>query len=333
MTQIRLAVIIPSSLKSSQLYLLDQSITSLRTQSFTLPVKIFVVSQNAPLAVLKKQHRGVTYVQSAHGSGFGEMNNIVLERVYQDKKVDWVLLLNDDAYLRDDFFAQLAKTLSTLSKDIDLLAPLVLSAKDTQRIDNYGVEYFRSGYAKNNHQFNVKTTLASAGCLLVRRTFLEKMKQEYGFFFNPLYYYYLEDVDFVIRAAMIGGKVVRENQLVAYHYGSSSSGGYKNEFSLFHTYRNTIWVMLCCWPVGNILRNIPNILLVQAWVFLVCSVKHRPHVYLKVLVQTARNWPLLMNYRKLTCAAYTGFAAEDRLNTLLSQYSFRTYHGKTIPAL
>lgn len=333
MTQIRLAVIIPSTLKQSQLPLLNQSIASLHNQDSGPRVKIFLVSHKAPSTALKKQFSEVKHVQCTAGCGFGEMNNIVLEKAYQDKSIDWVLLLNDDAYLQDDFFAQLSKTLSKPSKDTDLLAPLVLSARDTQRIDNYGVEYFRSGYAKNNHQLNVKTTLASAGCLLVRRTFLEKMKQEYGFFFNPLYYYYLEDVDFVIRAAMIGGRVIRGKQLVAYHYGSSSSGGYKNEFSLFHTYRNTIWVMLCCWPMRSILRNIPNILLVQAWVFLVCSVKHGLHVYLKIWVQTVRNWPLLMKYRKQTCAAYTGFSAHHRLHSLLSRYSFRTYYGKTIPAL
>jgi GT2 family glycosyltransferase len=328
MPELRVAVIIPSSLKPQQLEYLEQCIDTLKRQTLQPHFDIIVVSHTTPTQTIKKKFNNVKFIQAEASMGFGEMNNLAFEQVLK-MNVEWIMLLNDDAFLDQNFFKRLSQNHGTRTQ-ADFIVPLVFSARRPTEIDNFGVEYFRSGYAKNNRDLDIETHLASAGCVVIRKDFLKKMKGVYGFLFNPLYYYYLEDVDFSLRAAMLDGKIVKDKQLIAYHYGSSSSGGTKNTFSLYHTYRNVLWVIVCCWPLQVIIRNCLNILIVQLWMVLYGTWTNGLLTYPRIFWQTCMALPRLLEYRKKTISNYS---PSIKLRDVFSPHSFRTYHNKIVPAV
>lgn len=328
MPELRVAVIIPSSLKPQQLEYLAQCIDTLKHQTLQPQYKTIVVSHSSPTQKIKKKFNSVKFIHADPSMGFGEMNNLAFEQVLETD-AEWVMLLNDDAFLDHNFFKLFSQS-RLVRTQADFVVPLVFSARQRTEVDNFGVEYFRSGYAKNNRDLEIQTHLASAGCVLIRKDFLKKMIRIYGFLFNPLYYYYLEDVDFSLRAAMLGGNIMKDKQLIAYHYGSTSSGGTKNTFSLYHTYRNVIWVIICCWPFQVILRNFFNILIVQLWMMMYGTWTNGVFTYPQILWQTCMKLPQLLEYRKRTVSKYSSTV---KLYGVFSPYSFRTYHNKVVPAL
>lgn len=329
MSEVRLSVIIPSTLRPAQLPLLRRAIQSVLTQTAAVKTEIWVVSTQPPPASLRRRWPQLRFVTAPATAGFGELNNTAVAAMRAEShQPDWILLLNDDAWLAPDFLAAWQQ-LDQL-RTVDAYAPLILTADRPAEIDSYGVEYFRSGYAKNNQDESQSTTLVTAGCLLLRWSIIQRVIAQYGFFFNPIYYYYLEDVDLSIRMLMLGAVLERTRQLVANHHGSHSSGGRRSRFALYQTYRNVWWVLLCCWPLRQLLRQLPNILLVQLWLIWYGSCHAGPLTYPRVLWQTVLHWPRLWRYRRQTLQ---GYQRGNRFSQIWTDAAFRTYHRRRIPAL
>jgi len=331
MPHLHVAVIIPSTLEPKHLAHLTTCVKSIQEQSKVAKITTYIVSDKKPTQVIKKRFSTVIFVSAPSGFGFGELNNEAIQLLlHQPAKIDWVLLLNDDAWLRKDFIKRLASLSQQKQEKVDVYAPCIFEASNPQQIESFGVEYFRSGYAKNCRSEDIHTTLATAGCIAIRFSLIQKLTQQYGYFFNPLYFYYLEDVDLSLRICMMGGVIKKDRNLNVYHHGSLSSGGRKNRFALYHTYRNLLWVIICCWPVTVIFRNMFNILLVQVWLCLYGSVTNGMLTYPKIIGETTHMFPQLLRYRRKTLA---GYSKTVRFSDLLAKYSFRTFHNRTVPAV
>lgn len=275
-------------------------------------------------------------------SGFAGMNNLAIKKTIRKYKADFYLLINDDAKVKANFFGNFVKIVKakskknkkaaqqkfskmTASKLKDFIVPLVYEG-ESEIVDSYGVEYFKSGYAKNCTSRSLKTTLASASCLLVSGQFLQKMQQKYGFYFNSLLFYYLEDVEFMIRAYMLGARIKKSSKLVVFHEGSVTSGK-KSYFTMYQTYRNILWLIILSWPLRSIVKHLGTILLVQAWVIVFSFRSFGPLLYLRLMLDTIRNLRKLFEFRKKTVPNYKkGLDFE----AMLSKHAFRTYHGITI---
>jgi len=284
---------------------------------------IVVVSNNPHSRKLLKETRVDTVYPVDTSFGFSQSNNKAIEESVKLYDSDYYLFINDDAWVETDFFRVLQRIIH--EKHPDVVIPLMLKNK-SNNIDSFGVEYFTSGYAKNSIFNDVKTTLASAGCVCIKTSFLEKIKQTYGFYFNPILDYYLEDVELSIRASAIGGMFVKERLLVARHQGSVTSGK-KSYFSMYHTYRNIIWVIILTWPIPVIVKNLPKILLVHGWTVLYAAWRFGPLMYVRIYFDTILNGKALLEYRKKTLSSYP---KSFRFETLFSSYAFRTYKNVTI---
>lgn len=196
--------IIPSTLRKKSLRYVRDCLISLRN-SEPFATKC-IVATNSPICVqTEKRYKYVDFVvRLSKESGFSELNNAAIDVCISKYDSKYIILLNDDAYVDSDFFAILGSVEKANGPDI--IIPLVYTANGKE-IDSFGVEYFRSGYAKNSTNLKTQTTLGSAGCLIVKTTLLRKMKKEYGFYFNPIFHFYLEDVDFCMRAHMLGAQI------------------------------------------------------------------------------------------------------------------------------
>jgi GT2 family glycosyltransferase len=331
MPDLHVGVIIPSRLSAPQLPYVDQAVSSVEyaARSSSVNVTLCIVSEEKPSTRIRRRYPNAHVVHSKE-RGFGWMNNVALAYLEQTlrRPPDVLLLLNDDAFLAPDFF-EVFKKLIIQKSDVDVFAPLILDANDDQVVDSFGVEYFVSGYAKNTTDRTISSTLATAGCMLLRWRAVQAMQSRYGFFFNTVYEYYFEDVDLSVRCVQSGSQIQRFSALKAYHYGSVSSGGKRNVYALRMTYRNMLWVMVCCWPAADLRTHLFSIVLMQLWAALYITRRCGVFSYPSLWWQTAQKWSELMELRKKIIPVYR----HRSLHGVLSPFTFRTYHGKTIPAL
>lgn len=300
--------------------MLARCIASLRQQT-NLEIKILLSTNSTHFLANVKPLRYIDKIFVCKPTdGFSTLNNVAIDFGEQAYKPDYFLLINDDAFIRSDFFFMLENFFR--SNAIDIIVPCIYDIEN-KVIDSYGVEYFKSGYAKNSTVFSQKTTLATAGCVIFSAKILKKVKEKYGTYFNSLLHFYLEDVELSIRMAMIKAKFYKEDSLKVYHQVSASSGR-KSKFTMYQTYRNILWVIILTWPVKNILRHLASILLVQAWAFFWSTYRFGPVMYMEIVFDTMRNFTRLKNMRKKYLAAYEkSIDFED----ILSPLTFRTYHG------
>jgi len=257
-------------------------------------------------------------------SGFGSKNNLAIEKALNSNKYDYILFINDDAWISDNFFENFLEI--TKTSDLDAISPIIIIPQKNV-IDSYGIEYFRSGYAKNSVSASVKTQLATAACLMVKTDCVRRVISHYGFFFNPIFDYYLEDVELSIRILSLGYKLNKSKRLKAFHLGSKTSG-HKSFFSMYHTYRNIIWIIIINWPVFEILKNMRQIIMVQCWVIFYSFLRFGPILYLKCIYDTFVNLQNLINCRKQVTSNYPN---DFKFKSVFSEYAFRTYHGYAIP--
>lgn len=251
------------------------------------------------------------------------MNNIAIDYCIEKYSSDYILLLNDDAFLSSNFFSVLKQQIDTST--FDILSPLIMTPNG-ELIDSFGIEYFKSGYAKNSNLIWVRTTMATGACMIIKSSFLIKMKSQYGYLFNPLLYFYLEDVDFSLRALMIDARISKYKYLRAYHYGSATTGK-KSFFTMYQTYRNVLWILIMDWPLIQLFRHSPSIIIVQMWMMLCSLVVFGPQLHMKLLVDTFLHLPKLLGYRNENLSSYLN---KELFANVISKESFRTYNNISI---
>lgn len=291
-----------------------QSLLSAKINNIKLTVIVTTTNQSPVLGNLKENIDKL--MQTSSKLGFVGMNNNAIEKTISDFSSSYYLFINDDAWVQSNFFVVFSRMIR-LSKP-DVLVPLIYEG-DGPVLDSFGVEYFTSGYSKNALSTRIRTTLASWSCVLVKTTFLQKMKSAYGFYLNPLLVWYLDDVDFSIRALAIGGEIRKNVNLIVHHLRTFTWGRLSYTV-MYHTYRNLLWIIFMTWPLHIILRFLPTIILIQGW-NLTWSVSHfGPGVYIKIVLDTIKNFMILSVYRKKILAVYeTGFD----FTSVMSKYSYR----------
>jgi GT2 family glycosyltransferase len=245
--------------------------------------------------------------------GFSGMNNFALHRTIKKYKSDYYLFINDDAWVEKDFFSVLEKILRKSS--VDIIIPMIKESK-SQNVNTFGIEYLRSGLAKNAFKKDVQTQLASAACLLIKTDLLHRIHREYHFYFNPLLRYYYEDVDLSIRALRLGAKIEKHVSLQARHKGSQTSKE-TSKFLRQQTFRNLLWVIFLDWPVSMMIKNSLSILVVQMWVVFTQGFSF----YVQIIRETVQNWQKLLYYRKLSLQNNGVLKATPNF---FSKYTFRT---------
>ncbi len=263
---------------------------------------IIVVTTNNPQHCIPKNlHINFLFV-STKDSGFVQINNIAVQKTIQLDS-DFYLIINDDAEIKNDFFYELKKTAFLDKQRGDVYIPYIYEGH-SKKLDSFGVEYFRTGYSKNSFSPKIITSLASMSCLLIRTRFLKKMVSTYGFFLNPVLCWYLDDVEFSIRALAIGGIFSKCNNLIAYHL-RTFTWGRKSYFVMYQSFRNLLWVIVLTWPRQFILKNALRISYWQTITAAYCFIKYSPWMYLKILLDTVQNWHTLQTGRKNILKQYT----------------------------
>lgn len=178
-------------------------------------------------------------------------------------KAEYVLLLNNDTVLKQDF---LAKLLETIEKDKNIFAvsSKMIQYNNQDLIDDAGDEYnifgwaYKVGDGKSIKEFTTKRNIfsACAGAALYRKSAFEKIG-----YFDEDFFAYMEDIDISYRARIYGYKNVYCPEAHVYHIGSATTGSKYNEFKVKLAARNNIYVPYKNMPLLQLIVNTPFLFL------------------------------------------------------------------------
>ena len=82
--------------------------------------------------------------------------------------------------------------------------------------------------------------------------------------FDESFFCYLEDIDLGFRLRLRGERCIQVRAAVVSHEGSASSGR-RSHFTLFHSARNRVWVILKNMPISLLIVLLPLHILATIW--------------------------------------------------------------------
>jgi GT2 family glycosyltransferase len=134
---------------------------------------------------------------------------------------------------------------------------------------------------------------ACGGAAVYRRNVLAAVGE-----FDEDFFAFYEDVDWNLRAQLAGFSCRYVPTAVVYHMGSATIGRGLSDFTRYHLWRNTLWIIAKDLPAGALLRHAPQLLLGQL-VNLAVAVKDRKlGIWLRVWRDALRGLPRVLRKRR-----------------------------------
>lgn len=262
-----------------------------------IDIIIFDNGSNPPLEKSLRTYRGkikkIIFIRAKENLGFAEANNKSLEfGLKRFKKIDYFLLLNNDAYVTKDFFN---KSLEYLGKKYDLLSPLILLTKN-RGFDSMGINYYRDGIGTNRIDNKKNLYLLPAACLFISRKYAQECFDNYGWLFNPYFGSYAEDIELSLRTELAAKKTVLIPHKLVHHDRSSTMN--KDGIDFLST-RNQLWIVITTWTSNMIKNNIMEIINGQINNIFVAVLKFRIIFTFRIYFDTLFALPKLLKIRRL----------------------------------
>lgn len=182
-------------------------------------------SQDGTAGFIRSAYPRVKLIENASNLGAAGARNQGIEACGGD----WVLTLDCDCVLGEDFLAQVKKAIASLPPDTGIIQPKILRV-DKKTIYSAGIEltYFRrfrdigSG-RRDGAAFSRRKPVfgACAAAAVYKKAMLLKVKEETGFF-DERFFFLVEDVDLAWRARRSGYSAWYYPQAECFHQGNSS---------------------------------------------------------------------------------------------------------------
>lgn len=223
----------------------------------------------------------VTVLRMGKNLGFAAGNN----QAAAGAATPWLVLLNPDAFPAPDWLELLLDEAAVHGDCVAFGSTQVMSA-DPSKADGLGDCFSPYGFAWRGGCRKPlpvpvpagESFAACAAAMMIRRDWFEKLGG-----FDERFFCYGEDVDLCFRLRLAGGRIWQSNRARVTHVGSAASGGAHSSFSLYHGYRNQIWVIAKNMP-GPILPV--TILTYLPLLLLRCLLLRRPGAMWLVLKAT-----------------------------------------------
>lgn len=202
---------------------IDSCLGSLRASGH--PVHVVVIdnaSADGTVDYIRKNFPEVLVIEAGANLGFGRANNMGLKMALKEN-VDYVFLLNQDAFLNPDCLSLLIKT-SLVNKEFAVFSPFHLNYTGDAIEDYFGKyiisieapDYISDLYFANVQKIYPVTFVHAAGWLLP----IDIVKKIGGF--DPLFFHYGEDNDYLQRVIYYNYKVGFVPNAIMYHHGTNA---------------------------------------------------------------------------------------------------------------
>ena len=200
----------------------------------------------------------VRMVRSARNAGF-PANNLAMDDL---TGVEYVALLNPDAYVEPDWLEPLVATLQA-AEQLGAACPLLLFAErdDEGRevVNNAGCEMLTNGYARDRSMGAVYAPGAldpvdvfawTGGAVLLRREFLDDVG-----LFDARYFLYYEDIDLSWRGRSRGWRYrLVPDSIVHHHHAATVEVG--SSTHRYYTERNRLLTLMKNAPPAMVAREV-----------------------------------------------------------------------------
>ncbi|WP_291930242.1 glycosyltransferase family 2 protein [Chryseobacterium sp.] len=191
----------------------ERCFSSLRNS--LVPVQCIVIdngSTDGTQEYIRKHFPEVDFMQSPQNLGFGKANNAGIEKAYQEG-ADFFYLMNQDAWIYPDSFQKLLEVYHAYpdKNELGILSPIHMDGSE-KKLDVFFERYL----ARNTHinrifsdSFNgtlkdyYEIDFVNAAHWLLPRTTIEEIGG-----FNPYFFHYSEDYEYVQRISFFKKKII-----------------------------------------------------------------------------------------------------------------------------
>ncbi|WP_278351574.1 glycosyltransferase family 2 protein [Chryseobacterium gleum] len=191
----------------------ERCFSSLRTSS--VPVKCIVIdngSTDGTQEYIKKYFPEVDFTQSPQNLGFGKANNTGIEKAYKEG-ADFFYLMNQDAWIYPDSFQKLLDVYNAYpdKNQLGILSPIHMDGSE-KKLDIFFERYLARNTPDNrifSDSFNnslkdyYEIDFVNAAHWLLPKATIEEIGG-----FNPYFFHYSEDYEYVQRISFFGKKII-----------------------------------------------------------------------------------------------------------------------------
>jgi GT2 family glycosyltransferase len=217
--------------------------------------KIIVVDNNSQDDTLEivKNYPGVLLLENKHNLGFGKANNIGILCALKNG-ADYVCLLNHDAYLVECVLDKVLKQFEQNSK-IGILTPLQVQENTTALEENFSrflswdgilTEMVNDCFLRETDNVFYEVPFAQAASWIITKEAIKKTG-----LFNPLFFHYGEDNEYLNRLKYHGYKLGVITNCRIVHIANPLNTNHKKNFDQYH--RNREYNK---WLIGQLDLNI-----------------------------------------------------------------------------
>jgi hypothetical protein len=212
-----------------------------------------------------------------------------------------VALLNNDLELDPDALGELVAALRDHA-DAGWAGAKLLDFAERDVLDGAGDVFTwaatggRRGHGERDRgQYDSPRAIfgACGGAAIYRRATLADVGE-----FDEDFFAFYEDVDWNLRAQLAGYSCRYVPTAVAYHMGSATIGRGLSDFTRYHLWRNTLWIVAKDLPAASLLRHAPRLALGQLVNLAVAIRDRKLGVWARVWRDAVRGLPRMLRKRR-----------------------------------
>jgi GT2 family glycosyltransferase len=272
---INFSVVIPTSNSASFIIPCLDSVFKQRVQNLQV-ILVDNASGDNTVALVSKRYPQVKIMVNKNNFGAARARNQALD----NSVGEWVLVLDCDVVLEENFFAALSDKIAWLPRRVGMLQPRILDITG-RKIYSAGIrpsflERFHdlgrgrpdgAGFDTDKYIFG-----ACSAAALYRRRMLDEIKDRYGYF-DERFFFLFEDADLSWRAQKKGWSCLYYPKVRCFHHGNSSATS--GDLRQFLSFRNRQFMILKNQHPLLILLKLPLYLVYDLPRFMILAAKFR----------------------------------------------------------
>ncbi|MCK9151633.1 glycosyltransferase family 2 protein [Methanobacterium alcaliphilum] len=208
----------------------------------------------------------IKLIQNPENYGFAKANNQGIEKAFEDPECEYIVCLNNDTEIKEDFLEKLVLIAEKYPKAGSIQSKMIWG-QNPDLIDSVGLEYSKNGLGFNRGAYksfkcyNTEEEILGccAGACLYRRDALEDIKLE-GEYFDEDFFAYYEDFDLALRLRWAGWSAWYCPDAIVWHYKGGTEKPL-SDFTVYYNWRNYTWTIFKNLPNSFIIKNLHLIIL------------------------------------------------------------------------